>query len=98
MLGKALKEELEISGDTAFKEVYESTLPVNANIVSAYFVYKVKKEKRSNLLLKARICPHGNKGRMYSMSRELMSTAQFDGIKLLLSMVFYFFSTSTAWI
>lgn len=82
----ALKEEHDCNWARAYIEVHERTLPPNANIISSHVGYKIKKEEDGKLRLKARICPHGNRDAMKDGIRKDSATAQFDVIRLMLSL------------
>lgn len=66
------------------EQVKEMVVPMNANVVDWYFVYKIKVEEGWNKLSKVRICPHENR---YRMKREILNdstTVRFDVVILFL--------------
>lgn len=87
---KALNEEHDNNWDKAYREVEERSIPRNANVISSHVVYKIKTEETGEHRLKARICPHGNKDHMKDYVRKDSATAQFNIIRLMLTMTTFF--------
>lgn len=71
-------------------EVDERTIKGNANVIPSHIVYKVKNEENNVKRMKARLCPNGNRDRMKTTVRKDSATAQFDEIRLLLSLASIF--------
>lgn len=86
ILDKSVKTELDSNWSEAYVAVQEDSVPINANIISSHFVYKVKNEENGKKRLKARLCPHGNRDRMKDSVRKDSATAQFDVIRIVCSM------------
>lgn len=84
---KAMRTEVDSNWAKAYKVVRETDVPRNENIISAHFVFKVKKEEDGSRRLKARLCPHGNRDQMKEDVRKDSATAQFHIIRLMLSLV-----------
>lgn len=77
----------EGSWEGAYVPVREADLPQSANIISSHVVYKVKTEEDKSMRLKARICPHGNRDIEKEDIRKDSATAQFDVIRLMLTIL-----------
>lgn len=60
-------------------------MPRLENVISSHVVYKIKPEEDGWHLMKAPIVPHGNRDVQKNNKRNDSSTAQFDVIRLLLS-------------
>lgn len=90
ILDSALKEELESNWTDTFDTVDERNVGHNANVIPSHVVYKVKNDENNVKITKARICPNGNRDRMKKTVRKDSATAQFDIIRLLLSLASIF--------
>lgn len=86
IIEKSLCIEHEDNWKEAYISVPENSVPRSENIIASHVVYKVKTDEKGGLKLKARICPHGNRDRLKDDVRKDSSTAQFDVIRLALSM------------
>lgn len=87
VLDKAVAEELDKAWKDAYVEVPEQTVPRNANIITSHIVYKVKREEKGHMRMKARLCPHGNRDMEKGNIRNDSSSAQFYVIRMMLSLV-----------
>lgn len=56
-------------------------------MIGSHIVYKRKNEEDGTMRLKARICPHGNHDTKKDNIKKDSSTAQFDIIRLMLSLL-----------
>lgn len=65
--------------------------PPNFNVVSSHVVYRMRSEEGSEWL-KVKLHAHGNRDNYKKTVRRNSSTAQFDIIKLLLSLAIIFWS------
>ena len=65
--------------------VNESDVPRTSNVISSHVVYEIKTRESGDKSLKARIVSHGNRDKQKDDSRKDSSTAEFDVIRLLLS-------------
>lgn len=83
---KALKKEHEGNRLEAYEEVIENKVRKVENIIASHAVYKLKVDESGGMPLKAWILPHGNRDQMNDDVRKDSSTAQFDVIRILLSM------------
>lgn len=86
LIEKAVREELTSNWNDAYVEVPEASVTSDANVVTSHFVFKIKVEEHGRKRLKARLCPHGNRNPMKIEIRRDSSTAQFDVIRLLMSL------------
>lgn len=68
-------------------EVDERDVPRDANVVGSHMIYKVKSEENERKRLKGRLCPHGNHDDLKGKIRSDSATAQWEVIRLLLSLV-----------
>lgn len=84
MLDKAVDNDVNEAWDGTNKEVPNTMVPSNSNIVGSHFVYetRIKKDEKR---LKARLRPHGNCDLEKGIVQKDSSTAQFDIICLLAS-------------
>lgn len=83
---KAITNEHDNNWTDAYYEVEENSIPPNANVITSHVIYKVKTDEQGKHTMKARICPHGNKDTMKDDIRKDSATAQYDAIRLLLSL------------
>lgn len=90
LLDKALQEELDSNWQDTHVEVDGRKIKRNANVVHRHVVYKVKNEENNFKRMKARLCPNGNREKLKKMMRKDSATAQFDYIRLLLSLATIF--------
>lgn len=86
LVEKAVYSELRDNWEGSYNEVYEVEVPSDANVVFSHFVFKIKIEENGHMRLKARLCPHGNRDKEKGNLRKDASVAQFDVIRLLLSL------------
>lgn len=86
ILDKALQEELDSNWADTHDVVDERDVPANANVIPSHVVYRVKTEENSKRRLKARLCRNGNRDKLRKTVRKDSATAQFDIIRLLLSL------------
>lgn len=70
----------------AYDEVMYIEVPRRSNVFSSHFVMKIKVEEEGKMRLKARLCPHVNRGIMKDEVIKDSATAQLDTIRLTLSM------------
>lgn len=82
---KGIKREYDNNWSRAFQEVPESKIPQGSNVMCAHIVYKISSTENGTLKLKARICPQGNSDKMREDVRNNATTAQFNVIRLMLS-------------
>lgn len=82
---RALKEEHDNNWAEAYREIDERLVPKHANVISSHVIYKIKTEESGIRRLKARLCPHGNRDIMKDDIRKDSATAQFDVIRLMLT-------------
>lgn len=82
---EAFNKEHSSNWEDAYDEVDESSIPMNANVISSHVVYKTKTDEHGSHTLKARIVPHGNRDTEKDNIRKDSSTAQFDVIRMLLA-------------
>lgn len=85
VLDSALQEELQSNWKDAYDTVDDREIGNNANVIPSHVLYKVKNEEHNTKRMKARLCPNGNRDRMKKTVRKDSATAQFDIIRLLLS-------------
>lgn len=82
-----MKTEVESNWSKAYTTEREEDASCKENIISSHFVFKVKKEEDGSRRFKARLSPHGNRVRINREIRKDSATAQFDIIRIILSMV-----------
>ena len=85
ILDAAMKSEKESKWRDAYVPVFEKDLPKDAKVISSHIVYKIKSDEAAILKMKARLCPHGNRDSGRNYVRKDSATAQFDMIRLMLS-------------
>ena len=76
----------EANWQGVYEVVEESSIPKNANVVSSHVAYKIKVSEDGSLILKARICPHGNRDKEKDGIRKDSAAVQFPIIRLMLSL------------
>lgn len=87
VIEKAMKKEVQENWDTAYVTIKETDIPRSENIIGAHFVFKIKQEEDGTRRLKARLCPHGNRDKLKDEVRKDSATAQFDIIRLMISII-----------
>lgn len=90
VLDKALREELENNWGDTHEVVDDTTIPVTTNVIASLVVYRIKTEEEGEKRMKPRLCPNGNWDKLRK-TRKDSATAQFDIIRLLLSLATTFF-------
>lgn len=83
---KALDAEHNDNWKEAYEEIAESNVSRGENVIASHVVYKLKVDEEGKMKLKARICPHGNRDIEKDDVRKDSATAQFDTIRMALSM------------
>lgn len=58
----------------------------NANVISSHVVYTVKNKENNVKRVKGRLCPNENRDKLKKVVRKGSVVAQFDVIRLLLSL------------
>lgn len=86
ILDSALKEELDANWSETFDKVDERKIGDNSKVIPSHVVYKVKSGGNKVKRMKAQICPNGNRDRMKKSVHKDSATAQFDIIRLILSL------------
>lgn len=90
LLDKALQEELSSNWSDTHDEVDERQIKRDANVIPSHVVYKIKNEENDVKRMKARLCPNGNRDKLKKTVRKDSATAQFDVIRLILSLATIF--------
>ncbi len=90
ILETAFEEEHDGNWKEAYTIVPEKEVPAESNVISSHVVYKIKTSESGERKLKARIVPHGNRDKEKNDIRKDSSTAQFDCIRLVLSIAAIF--------
>lgn len=90
VLDRALQEELDSNRHDTHDEVKEHEVGANANVIPSHVVYKVKNEEQNFKRMKARLCPNGNRDKLRKTVRKDSASAQFDVVRMLLSLTTLF--------
>lgn len=90
ILDEAFEEEHDGNWKNAYTTTPEKEVPQDANVITSHVVYKIKTAETGEMKLKARIVPHGNRDKDKEDIRKDSSTAQFNCIRLLLSIAAIF--------
>lgn len=91
ILEKALRDELERNWSDTHDIIDENQYPGTraSPHLTSFIESKLKKEDKK---MKARLCPNGNRDKLKKTVRKDSATAQFDIIRLLLSLATSFHS------
>lgn len=85
VITKSVGEEITSNWGGAYMEVDGKDVPRDVNVIRSHIVYKIKTEGKGKLRLKARLCPHKNRDKCKSNVRKDSTAAQFDVIRLFIS-------------
>lgn len=86
MIRKALRADHDENWADAYTKVDEIAVPRHANVISSHVIYKIKSGEDGSKSLRATICPHGNRDAMKDEVRKDSATAQFEIMRLMLSL------------